>query len=485
MTQSRKTFSRRRVLQGSAALTAGAAMSGLGFNVARAQNADTVRVLSVEDPFFFALKEVLPDFEAQTGIKAELESLSYDAMQARLVSSFVSGTSDADVITIDQMWNAQYVDNGWVRTLNDLAARDKDDLDIGDFIPQTLHTQSTWRGQLMSLPVAAYAQGVMYRTDVFEQFGLSLPEGADWTWENYVGILQEIHGRDFNGTQMHGTVVSAQQPVPLVHMVSGLSASHGVRWFKDFPDVTPWDFTPTINSPEMLQSVELFRTLAELAPPESINYNWFDAGTRFSTGAGDIGMFYWWTPYFYLIKNDGYMSAVKSTVIDDYAVAPLPTAGATPQTVSIGGWAFGIPTSSEKVDAAWEFLKWSSSAETQKKMGLVDKFNFQFSDFARQSLYDDSDLKGIYPYLDAQRQMFADGNGKIARPPAPVYTTLEGILGLELNKVLIGQQTPQEALEAVDALFTNVLKGNFLMPYSLESFADTQAATDALIKELA
>ena len=179
------------------------------------------------------------------------------------------------------------------------------------------------------------------------------------------------------------------------------------------------------------------------------------------------------------------MTGEPSVVADDYGIAPLPVAGSTPQVISLGGWSFGIPSTTEKADAAWEFLKWSTSAATQKAMGLVDTYNYQFSDFARRSLYNDSDLTAIYPYLGTQAGMLAQGNGKIARPPAPVYTTLEGIMGLELNKVLIGQQTAEEALSTMDDLFLNTLRGNFLIPYSLPSFDDTPEATVELINRLA
>ena len=117
-------------------------------------------------------------------------------------------------------------------------------------------------------------------------------------------------------------------------------------------------------------------------------------------------------------------------------------------------------------------------------MGLIDKYGYQFSDFARRSLYDDSDLAQHYPYLGDQLGMLERGNGKLVRPPAPVYTTLEGILGLELNKVLIGQTTPADALKQVEDLFTNTLNGNFLLPYSLPTFDDTPEATAALIANL-
>lgn len=473
-------ISRRTVLQGAAAGVAASSVGAGLFTPALAQDT-TIRVLSVEDPFFFGVKDLLPEFTAQTGINVELESQSYDALQARLVSSFVSRTSDADVISVDQMWVGQYLDNGWIMPLTEFAANDKS-LDIEDFVPAVLYSSNVWRGELVTLPVAAYGQGVLYRNSVLDSLGVQVPADGGWSWADYTSAVEQIHGQNVGGTDMNGTVICGSQPVPIVHMFTQLSASHGVRWFESFPE-GEWDFTPTINNDAMEAAISLYKRLYELSPPESINYLWFDAGTRFSTG--DIGMFYWWTPYFYLVNNDGYMTGNQSSVVGDVGYLPLPSAPDVPQTISLGGWSFGVPSTSEKAEPAWEFLKWVSSAETQKKMGLIESYGYQFGDFVRKSSYADDELRSVYPFLDLQLDLISAGNGKIARPPSPVYTTLEGILGLELNKVLIGQQDAKGALETVEALFTNVLKGNFLMPYSLESYDDTPERTAELIKRLA
>jgi len=449
--------------------------------------AEEIRVLVVGDPFQFALEKVVDDFTEETGIKVNLESLAYDALNARLITSFVSQTPDADVVTVDAMWVGQYSDNGWIRTLDDYIQADCD-VDLKDFIPQVLYSLNTWRGHFVSLPIAAYGQGTMYRTDVFEAAGMEPPptdpgDSAGWTWDKYMEMVKQLQGMDMEGTQLFGTVIVGAQPVPIVHMYTQVAANRGVRWFEQFPEA-PWNFEPTINTPENVEALEFYNELYGLSPAESINYVWFDAGTRFSQG--DIGMYFWWTPYFYLVKNDGYMSGDLSVIVDDYDIGLLPKlADDAPQTVSLGGWSFGIPSTSAAQDEAWQFIKWSASADTQKKMGLVPDYNYQFSDFARPSLYQDAELQEIYPYLDTQFKIMAQGNGKVVRPPMPIYSTLEGIYGLQINKVLAGAATPEQSLADTDTLFRNALSGNMLLPYQLESYDDTLENTIALIDSLA
>ncbi len=492
-----RTFFRRDFLKGAAGGVAGllaartaAAQTPAATPAAApasSQAGKTIRVLVVGDPFQFALQKIVNDFTAKTGINVTLENLAYDALNARLATSFISNTPDADVVTVDQMWTGQYSDSNWIIPLDDYISRDKD-VDINDFIPNVLYSLNTWRGKMMTLPIAAYGQGVVYRKDVFEANSIpALPtdasNAAGWTWDHYKEIATSLKGKQADGKTLFGTVICGAQPVPVVHMYTQLAASQGVRWFKSFPR-SPWDFTPTINSPENVAALTFYKALYDLSPPEAINYIWFDAGTRFSKG--DIGMFYWWTPYFYLVKNDGYMTGKPSSIQDSLGYGVLPKLkDDAPQTISMGGWSLGIPSSSPNHDAAWEFIKWATGVEAQKKMALLPDYNYQFSDFARASLYQDADIRKIYPYLDMQLKIMQQGDGKVVRPPAPGYTTLEGVYGLQLNQALSGGLSPADALKATDDLWKNILTGLLLIPYSGQSYDDTLDNTKALIAKLA
>ena len=138
------------MLKGVAATTAASVMS----RRALAQKKG-IRVLVVADPFYYALNGVAGQFREETGVEVNLESLSYDALQARLVSSFVSGQPDADVISVDNIWLGQYLESKWIKPLNSLVKADKD-VNFKDFIPGVLYSLSLWKGQLGTLPIAPY-----------------------------------------------------------------------------------------------------------------------------------------------------------------------------------------------------------------------------------------------------------------------------------------------------------------------------------------
>lgn len=446
-------------------------------------NPNQISVLTVQDPFFFAVQRLLPEFERRSGITVRLEGLDYDTLNARSTNAFLTKQDTIDVVSPDSMWLSRWANSGWLVGLNDLIERDRKEVRPRDFIPAAVHSLSEWEGQIYTLPAAAYSQVALYRTDVFEQLGLDVPperEGERWTWDDYMESVRAIDGRRAGGTRMHGTVVAGSGPQPVTHMYSQLAASNGARWFRAFPGEVPWDFTPTLDSPENLLSLRMFHELYQRSPAAAVNYLWFDAGTAFSSGS--VGLFYWWTPYIRLVTRTTYMGKAKSPVVGRYAAAPLPHRPGYPQKTSIGGYAFGISRYSAKREACWRFVKWVTSAETQRKMALLP--DSLFADFARASLYRDEQVVATYPFLDVQLRGMRAGDGKTVRPPSMNYTTVEGYYGRRLNKVLAGQDTPATALEAVQRQTTATMRVDGFLPWPRESYRDSVERTRDLLLKL-
>ncbi|WP_345610081.1 ABC transporter substrate-binding protein [Pseudonocardia adelaidensis] len=466
-------ISRRGLLGAAAAGALSTALSGCGLRTG--SSPDTLNVLSLGDPFFYAVQSLLPEFEAQTGIKVSLEGPDYDTLNARATNSFLTGQTDIDVISPDSMWLSRFAENEWLLDLTDLVRRDAAEVDVADFVPSTLYSLSEWRGGLYTLPVAAYTSAVLYRPSVFAALGLQPPPSvpdAGWTWDEYLRCVRAIDGTDVAGTRMHGTVVCGSGPQPVTHMYSQVAASKGARWFRRFPADTPWDFTPQFAGEQSVASLQFWKDLFACSPPEAINYLWFDAGTAF--GAGNVGIFYHWTAYAYLVQRTEYMGEVESAVVDDYALGVLPVQPGQQQVGNIGGYAFGIGARSEKQEQAWTFIKWATSKETQRKMALLPMR--QFADFARSSLYDDDELVAAYPYLPAQLAAMQQGDGKQVRPPVQNYTTLETQIGRELNRMLGSDVPARETADAIQRAAEQIMTDEQFVPFSGSSYADTQQA---------
>ncbi len=443
----------------------------------------SITVLTVGDPFEYQLVKLLPQFEKATGISVKLESVSYDQMHGQLVNAAITHSSTFDVVTPDAMWVSEFVDNGWVDQLDSYIKADKAEVQPADLIPAVVWSMDEWKGHMYALPIAAYGQDVLYRTDVFSALHLQAPPptaASWWTWDQYLKDVQAINGKTIGGTKYYGTVIAGAQPSPIVHMYTQLAASLGARWFKSFPSSAKWDFTVTLNSPANLKALSMFTTLYHNSPPQADAMNWFEAGTQFALGK--VGMMYWWTPYNYLVDKAGYEVPQAAPIVGKYSVGVLPSQPGVPQTGSDGGWSLALSSFSHNKAAAFKFIAWATSAKTQLDMALQP--GYQFSDFAHLSNYTDASAMAAYPYLSAQLKALQTGNGKAVRPPIPIYSVLEGLYGTALNEAIRGQSSPADTLKSVTNQFNSVLGDDAYIPYVQPSYNDTLANTVALLNSL-
>lgn len=449
-----------------------------------ANGTESINVLTLQDPFWYAIDELIPEFEEETGIRVNFEGVDYDTLNSRATNSFTSSQGDIDVIAPDSMWLSRFAENGWLAELDERIEDDADEVDLLDFIPSSIYSLSSWNDHLYTLPVATYGTQVLYRPSVFEELGIEAPPETisdDWTWEDYLSTVEAIDGNEVHGVDMHGTVVVAASPQPITHIWAQVAASMGGRWVKAFPDADVWDFSPQFDSSEIVASLDMYKRLYAHSPEESINYLWFDAGTRF--GSGDIGIMYHWTPYARLIQRSEYMGTIESDIGADWATGALPVAEGQEPVSNVGGFAFGIGANSDNQDAAWKFIKWATSPETQKKMALLD--NHQFADFSRYSLYEDEELLDVFPYLPSQLDVIDAGNGKIVRPPMKNYTTLEQAIGTNLNAMLANDDDPGQTAARIQEELTTILEEEQYLPWDGETIKDSLPRTEELMSELA
>jgi multiple sugar transport system substrate-binding protein len=62
---------------------------------------------------------IAADFEAETGIKVDLQTLSWDDIRPKLISALIAGTAPADVTEFDWSWTGQFAAADWYVPLND------------------------------------------------------------------------------------------------------------------------------------------------------------------------------------------------------------------------------------------------------------------------------------------------------------------------------------------------------------------------------
>ena len=130
-------------------------------------------------------EQLEPGFEEATGIELEIVASPFVVLVQNNITDLTTGTGEFDVISGDFWIGSVW---GQMHPLDDFIERD---MWGGSFI-EGLTKQGPsayFDGKRIGIPYSADAYGLIYRTDIFEEAGIS----ADWeTWDDYIAALDQL-----------------------------------------------------------------------------------------------------------------------------------------------------------------------------------------------------------------------------------------------------------------------------------------------------
>ena len=421
--------SRRRFLQASLATTGMMAAAG-----ARAQDAGSITVTGISS--FGLIADQLPRFTAATGIKVNLEILPYPQLRTRAMADLVGGTANSDIYLQDIIWLGEWAKNGYVRPLDDLFARDAGEIDTADLLPGAFNALSKWEGKTWSVPVGAFYFLNYYRTDWFAEKKLVAPVTLD-------DVTADAAALTDSRTNRFGIAMAYQQGGPICSWFLATYAGAGGKLLVD----PPKNFRPTLDTPLARDVLGHFLDWQKSAPRGVVGYHWNDQTVAMQTGR--LAM----APTF-SVNGTEFAKRDKSVVADSLGFTYMPRVRATdPVIVPFGGWAAAMNAKTTKTEAAWKFLKFLISRETQLQLAKVSATP------VRYSTLQDAELQKTYPWLGLVQE--AEKTGRIYpdyRPRYPFYPKMEEAMGLQLNLAALGQISAAEALAKANAAVIDIIK---------------------------
>lgn len=393
------------------------------------------------------IEDLLPEFEAETGIEVEIVSVSMTDLYTKLGTEFAAGGRSYDVAIM--MWAAA---QGYARADNLYILDDfmeKYDVDPSQYASvyidnHMIQYPETTDGQYICLPEQADLQILAYRTDLFndptEQANFKMEYGYDLkvpeTYDEYLDVA-EFFTRDTDSdgeTDIYGTVVMGQNFPSLVGDITPYIRGFGGDWIDD-------DYNPVINSPESVAGIQYYYDLwkaHEVTPPAANTYAWDEETADFQ--AGKLAMMIIW-PGGVPALEDPDASSVAGNI--GYAVVP----GKHP---TVGGWAVAIPAKAKNPEASFLFINWLTSTETALKRAQNTGFST-----ATQALFDDPIMNQKYDYLDAFKESLAYGEGW---PQIGEFTSIWQIGAEELSRAFAGEISVQEAADNTQSRLETLMK---------------------------
>ncbi|ADK79944.1 ABC transporter substrate-binding protein [Sediminispirochaeta smaragdinae] len=367
-------------------------------------------------------------YEEMTGANIDVQLFGFDVYYDKLLIALSSG-SGPDLAFADLGgWVPTFASKGWLLSMEDKISNWEDEGQIWENLWPTV----TYQGDRYGLPWYTDARLMLYNKKMFKDAGLD-PNNPPKTWDELVKDASIITAQ---GPRTYGYGVSGTKTEHTTLAYIVFLASNGGQLLSD-------DYSKAaFNSEAGLETLKFYTDLAlkYKVSPEPLSYN--EDNYRNLMAQNSVAMAIGGPWSFPLIE------AANPDI--DYSLSIHPY-GKNPASV-LGGWALVIPKEAEHPDAAWDFAKYLTSYDTwmywiSEKGGPMP---------TRKDVAKDS------PVLQDEKwqNIFKAFPNAVCRPPIPEYPQVSEQIQLMIQSVLLGEKTPEKAINDAAAKVDEILAGN-------------------------
>lgn len=301
----------------------------------------TIEVAMVGNPQMNTLNELLPSFnEIYPNVTVNMTVVPENEVRQIITQDISTEAGQFDVVTIGTFEVPIWAENGWLEEVGEDAAADPN-YNLDDIF-QAHIDGLTFDGGLYGLPFYGESSMTFYRTDVFEEAGIEMPERP--TWDQIAEYARQIHNPDeeMYGICLRGLPGWGQQLAPLTTVINAF----GGRWYDE-------DWNAQLSSEESAAAIDFYiNLLKDAGEPGAEQAGFTECQTLFNQG--QVAMWYDATSAAELI-SDPDLSTVAENV--GYAYAPTQV-GATNW---LWNWSFAMASTSEEKEASLAFMTWATS----------------------------------------------------------------------------------------------------------------------------
>ncbi|MFJ7041543.1 ABC transporter substrate-binding protein [Streptomyces rochei] len=400
---------------------------------------DSLNVLMVNNPQMVELQKLTAQhFTKDTGIKVNFTVLPENDVRDKISQDFANQAGQYDVATLSNYEIPIYARNEWLQPMDSYVAEDPayDEKDVLGPMRESLTGDD---GKLYGQPFYGESSFLMYRKDIFEKEGLTMP--AHPTWTEVAELAARLDGAepDMKGICLRGLPGWGELMAPLTTVVN----TFGGTWFDE-------DWNARLDSPEWEKATKFYVDLVREHGQSGAAQSGFAECLNNMT-QGNVAMWYDAT------SAAGSLESANSPVKGKMGYAPAPVE----KTESSGWlytWAWGIQKASRNADKAWEFVSWASGKEYEQLVG--DEIGW--SDVPagkRASTYENPEYaKEAAAFQEMTREAIegARPNDPGVQPrPAPgiqfvgipEFTDLGTKVSQEISAAIAGRQSVEQALK--------------------------------------
>jgi multiple sugar transport system substrate-binding protein len=415
-----------------------------------------------------AIKFMLSDFDSKLGIKLNLETFPYAALQQKVFAELASSSSFYDIMAVDTPWMPALTNKiePLISYLKNPQLNNITDPQVSDFIPAVFLDASVYNPkkpsvhypepsaqvdvaaiekqgfEIYGLPLQANVLTMAYRKDLFDnpqeqqafqsKYGkpLTVPE----TWDDFVPVAEFFTRPE---KRLYGTTLMAGSGDWAVDDFKTLLAC----WGGDGHLITD-DFKLSFASPEGVTALSFYADLInkqKVTPPGVTSFSWDDVADTFNSGLTAMAM-----NYHDMKLSPGIKGEVAYTMV--------------PKKVTygphFGTWILSVNKFSKNKEWAYRAVAWLTGAEAQTKM-LEKQLHPSRVSVYKKATANSSLQKDFANFYDILGKSLAVGVG---RARLSDYFDVSKVIAVAVNNAATGSQKPQAALDAAVPQVKEMLK---------------------------
>lgn len=410
--------------------------------IAAAQENVTLTIATVNNGDMIRMQGLTQDFTAQhPNISLEWVTLEENVLRQRVTTDIATQGGQYDILTIGNyevpIWAAQ----NWLVPLNDMPEGFEPD-DLLEPVADALSVDGT----LYAAPFYAESAMVMYRTDLAEAAGVTIPDSPTWTDIRTAAEAMTDQANGVYGICLRGKAGWGENMAFLTAMAN----SYGARWFD-------MEWNPQFDSPEWTEAVtDYVDMMTQFGPPGASNNGFNENLSLFQQGQCGI-----WIDA--TVAASFVTNPTDSTVADSVGFAQFPNKeGVDNHGNWLWTWSLAIPASSQKQEAAKEFIAWATSRGYSELVAQEQGWAAA-PPGTRRSLYDSAEYQEAAPFAAMTLTAIESANttqSSVQETPysggqfvaIPEFQGIGTAVGQQFSAALAGQGDVQQALNNAQAL---------------------------------
>ncbi len=412
----------------------------------------TLTIATVNNGDMIRMQALTNEFTAKNpDIAVKWVTLEENVLRQRVTTDIATKGGQFDVLTIGTYEVPIWAKKNWLIPLDNLGP----DYDTADLLPKIRDAASV-SGKLYAAPFYGESSMVMYRTDLFQKAGLTMPENPSWDFViDAANKLTDKSGGVY-GICLRGKAGWGEN----MALLTAMSNSFGARWFDE-----AWK--PQFDQPEWKNTLQFYVDLMKDAGPSGASSNGFNENLALFQ-QGKCGMWIDATVAASFVSNPK-----DSTVADKVGYALAPDTGLGKRGNWLWAWSLAIPAGTQKADAAQKFVSWATSKSYLELVASKEGWA-NVPPGTRSSLYANPEYQKAAPFAKMTLDSInaADPTHPTVKPvpyvgvqfvAIPEFQGIATTVGQIFSAALAGEKTADEALvEAQDAATREMTKAGYI-----------------------